>query len=137
MPYVLLNDKRHFNPFGIVIQYNRKDKTYTIDEEEIEDQSVNPNDRCLFDTSRTTKEINCRQVYFLKSENHWELNIFMELFITNIYLYYQFTHQKQAWEDFCLTRSKTHCYQRITIWYLVALDKKRYGKTFGLDRISI
>ena len=26
--------------FGIVIQYNRKDKTYAIDEEEIEDQSV-------------------------------------------------------------------------------------------------
>ncbi|MGZ9677494.1 hypothetical protein [Flavobacterium sp. GNP001] len=26
--------------FGIVIQYNRKDKSYTIDEEEIEDQSV-------------------------------------------------------------------------------------------------
>ncbi len=26
--------------FGIVIKYNRKDKTYAIDEEEIEDQSV-------------------------------------------------------------------------------------------------
>ncbi|MFB9077156.1 hypothetical protein ACFFWB_07050 [Flavobacterium procerum] len=26
--------------FGIVINYNRKDKTYSIDEEEIEDQSV-------------------------------------------------------------------------------------------------
>jgi hypothetical protein len=62
--------ERHWDPFGIVIQYNRKDKTYAIDEDEIEDQSITRMIDAFRFITRCKKEINCHQVSFLKRENH-------------------------------------------------------------------
>ena len=125
--------------FGIVIQYNRKDKTYTIDEEEIEDQSV-------------TRMIDAFSIHHaLQEGNKLSPSVFLEKrkslgtehiygiihAIQNLYLL-QFTHQKH-WEDFITQREVKpiaikESQQR---WYLVALDKKDDTvKTFGLDRIS-
>ncbi|MDI5898501.1 helix-turn-helix transcriptional regulator [Flavobacterium yafengii] len=125
--------------FGIVIQYNRKDKSYTIDEEEIEDQSV-------------TRMIDAFSIHHaLQEGNKLSPSVFLEKrkslgtehiygiihAIQNLYLL-QFTHQKH-WEDFSTQREV----KPIAIkesqhrWYLVALDKKDDTvKTFGLDRIS-
>ena len=125
--------------FGIVIQYNRKDKTYAIDEEEIEDQSV-------------TRMIDVFSIHHaLQEGNKLSPSVFLEKrkslgtehihgiihAIQNLYLL-QFTHQKH-WEDFSTQREVKpiaikESQQR---WYLVALDKKNETvKTFGLDRIS-
>ena len=125
--------------FGIVIQYNRKDKTYAIDEEEIEDQSV-------------TRMIDAFSIHHaLQKGNKLSPSVFLEKrkslgtehiygiihAIQNLYLL-QFTHQKH-WEDFSTQREVKpiaikESQQR---WYLVALDKKNETvKTFGLDRIS-
>ena len=125
--------------FGIVIQYNRKDKTYAIDEEEIEDQSV-------------TRMIDAFSIHHaLQEGNKLSPSVFLEKrkslgtehiygiihAIQNLYLL-QFTHQKH-WEDFSTQREVKpiaikESQQR---WYLVALDKKNETvKTFGLDRIS-
>ena len=125
--------------FGIVIQYNRKDKTYAIDEEEIEDQSV-------------TRMIDAFSIHHaLQEGNKLSPSVFLEKrkslgtehihgiihAIQNLYLL-QFTHQKH-WEDFSSQREVKpiaikESQQR---WYLVALDKKNnVVKTFGLDRIS-
>jgi hypothetical protein len=124
--------------FGIVIQYNRKDKTYTIDEEEIEDQSV-------------TRMIDAFSIHHaLQVGNKLSPSVFLEKrkslgtehiygiihAIQNIFTIYP---SKKAWEDFSTQRSKTHCYQRIAItrWYLVALDKKNDTVKPWTDRISI
>ena len=125
--------------FGIVIQYNRKDKSYTIDEEEIEDQSV-------------TRMIDAFSIHHaLQEGDKLSPSVFLEKrkslgtehiygiihAIQNLYLL-QFTHQKH-WEDFSTQREVKpiaikESQQR---WYLVALDKKNETvKTFGLDRIS-
>jgi proteasome accessory factor B len=125
--------------FGIVIQYNRKDKTYAIDEEEIEDQSV-------------TRMIDAFSIHHaLQEGNKFSPSVFLEKrkslgtehiygvihAIQNLYLL-QFTHQKH-WEHFGTQREVKpiaikESQQR---WYLVALDKKDDTiKTFGLDRIS-
>ena len=125
--------------FGIVIQYNRKDKTYAIDEEEIEDQSV-------------TRMIDVFSIHHaLQEGNKLSPSVFLEKrkslgtehihgiihAIQNLCLL-QFTHQKH-WEDFSTQREVKpiaikESQQR---WYLVALDKKNETvKTFGLDRIS-
>ena len=125
--------------FGIVIQYNRKDKTYAIDEEEIENQSV-------------TRMIDAFSIHHaLQEGNKLSPSVFLEKrkslgtehiygiihAIQNLYLL-QFTHQKH-WEDFSTQREVKpiaikESQQR---WYLVALDKKNETvKTFGLDRIS-
>ncbi|MDI6050855.1 WYL domain-containing protein [Flavobacterium sp. XS2P24] len=125
--------------FGIVIQYNRKDKTYAIDEEEIEDQSV-------------TRMIDAFSIHHaLQEGNKLSPSVFLEKrkslgtehiygiihAIQNLYLL-QFTHQKH-WEDFSTQREVKpiaikESQQR---WYLVAVDKKDdIVKTFGLDRIS-
>ena len=125
--------------FGIVIQYNRKDKTYAIDESEIEDQSV-------------TRMIDAFAIHHaLQEGNKLSPSVFLEKrkslgtehiygiihAIQNLYLL-QFNHQKH-WEDFSTQREVKpiaikESQQR---WYLVALDKKdETVKTFGLDRIS-
>lgn len=125
--------------FGINIQYNRKDKTYIIDEEEIEDQTV-------------TRMIDAFSIHHaLQEGNKLSPSVFLEnrksvgtehihgiiYAIQNLYVL-KFTHQKH-WEDFSTQREVKpiaikESQQR---WYLVALDKKdETVKTFGLDRIS-
>lgn len=125
--------------FGIVIQYNRKDKTYTIDDNEIEDQSI-------------TRMIDAFSIHHaLKEGNKLSPSVFLEKrkslgtehiygiihAIQNLYIL-KFTHQKH-WEDFSTQREVKsiaikESQQR---WYLVALDKSDDTvKTFGLDRIS-
>ena len=125
--------------FGIDIHYNRKDKTYAIDEAEIEDQSV-------------TRMIDAFSIHHaLQEGNKLSPSVFLEkrksLGTENIYgiihaiqngYILQFTYQKH-WEDFSTQRmvypiAIKESQQR---WYLVALDKKNdFVKTFGLDRIS-
>ena len=125
--------------FGIVIQYNRKDKTYAIDEEEIEDQSVT---RMIdvFSIHHALQEGNklSPSVFLEKRKSLGTEHIYGIIYaIQNLYLL-QFTHQKH-WEDFSTQREVKpiaikESQQR---WYLVALDKKNETvKTFGLDRIS-
>lgn len=125
--------------FGIDIHYNRKDKTYAIDEAEIEDQSV-------------TRMIDAFSIHHaLQEGNKLSPSVFLEkrksLGTEHIYgiihaiqngYVLQFTHQKH-WEDFSTQREVNpiaikESQQR---WYLIALDKKNETvKTFGLDRIS-
>ncbi len=125
--------------FGVSIEYNRKDKAYYIDEEEIEDQSV-------------TRMIDAFSIHHaLQEGNKLSPSVFLEkrksLGTENIYgiihaiqngYILQFTYQKH-WEDFSTQRmvypiAIKESQQR---WYLVALDKKNdVVKTFGLDRIS-
>lgn len=125
--------------FGIAICFDRKDKTYFIDEAEIEDQSV-------------TRMIDAFSIHHaLQEGNKLSPSVFLEkrksLGTENIYgiihsiqngTILQFTYQKH-WEDFSTQRmvypiAIKESQQR---WYLVALDKKNdVVKTFGLDRIS-
>lgn len=125
--------------FGISIQYDRKEGTYKIDEEEIEDQSV-------------TRMIDAFSIHHaLQEGNKLSPSVFLEKrkslgtehihgiihSIQNGYVL-KFTHQKH-WEDFSTQREVKpvaikESQQR---WYLIAQDKKdRTVKTFGLDRIS-
>jgi proteasome accessory factor B len=125
--------------FGIVIKYERKDKTYAIDEDEIEDQSI-------------TRMIDAFSIHHaLQEGNKLSPSVFLEKrkslgtehiygiihAIQNLYLL-EFTHQKH-WEDSSTQRKVKpiaikESQQR---WYLVALDKKDgIVKTFGLDRIT-
>jgi hypothetical protein len=125
--------------FGISIEYNRKDKTYNIDEEEIEDQSV-------------TRMIDAFSIHHaLQEGNKLSPSVFLEKrkslgtehihgiihAIQNLY-FLKFTHKKHWEEDFTQREVKPiavkESQQR---WYLVAWDKKDERiKTFGLDRIS-
>ncbi|MBB4804392.1 putative DNA-binding transcriptional regulator YafY [Flavobacterium nitrogenifigens] len=125
--------------FGIVINYNRKDKTYSIDEEEIEDQSVT---RIMdaFSIHQALQEGNklSPSVFLEKRKSSGTENIHGIIHaIQNLYII-KFTHQKH-WEDFNTNREVypiaiKESHQR---WYLIALDKKDEKiKTFGLDRIS-
>jgi proteasome accessory factor B len=125
--------------FGISIQYNRKDKTYSIDDEEIEDQSV-------------TRMMDAFAIHHaLQEGNKFSPSVFLENrkslgtehihgiihAIQNLYIL-KFTHKKH-WEDITTQREVKpiaikESQQR---WYLVAWDKKDERiKTFGLDRIS-
>ena len=125
--------------FGIFIHYDRKDKTYAIDEAEIEDQSV-------------TRMIDAFSIHHaLQEGNKLSPSVFLEKrkslgtehihgvihAIQNQYVL-QFTYQKH-WEDFSTQREVKpiaikESQQR---WYLVALEiSKNTVKTFGLDRIS-
>ncbi|WP_395051505.1 helix-turn-helix transcriptional regulator [Flavobacterium sp.] len=125
--------------FGIDIHYDRKDKIYSIDEDEIEDQSV-------------TRMIDAFSIHHaLQEGNKLSPSVFLEKrkslgtehihgvihAIQNLYLL-QFTYQKH-WEDFSTEREVypiaiKESQQR---WYLVALDKSNgVVKTFGLDRIT-
>ena len=125
--------------FGISIEYNRKDKAYYIDEDEIEDQSV-------------TRMIDAFSIHHaLQEGNKLSPSVFLEkrksLGTENIHgiihaiqngVMLKFTHQKH-WEDDITQREVKpiaikESQQR---WYLIAWDKKDEKiKTFGLDRIS-
>lgn len=126
--------------FGIVIHYDRKDKTYAIDEAEIEDQSV-------------TRMIDAFSIHHaLQEGNKLSPSVFLEKrkslgtehihgiihAIQNLTIL-QFTHQKH-WDN-CSTQREVkpiaikESQQR---WYLVALEiSTNTVKTFGLDRISL
>ncbi|MBP7470210.1 MAG: WYL domain-containing protein, partial [Flavobacterium sp.] len=125
--------------FGIDIHYNRKDKTYAIDEEEIEDQSV-------------TRMIDAFSIHHaLQEGNKLSPSVFLEkrksLGTEHIYgiihaiqngVVLKFTHEKHWIDEITQREVKPiaikESQQR---WYLVALDKKNDRvKTFGLDRIS-
>jgi proteasome accessory factor B len=128
-----------FDLFGILVQYNRKDKVYYIEEEEIEDQSV-------------TRMMDAFSIHHaLQKGNKLSPSVFLEkrksLGTEHIYgiihaiqngCVLQFTHQSH-WKDNSTQREVKpiaikESQQR---WYLVALDKKNDTvKTFGLDRIS-
>lgn len=125
--------------FGIVIHYDRKDKTYAIDEAEIEDQSV-------------TRMIDAFSIHHaLQEGNKLSPSVFLEkrksLGTEHIYgiihaiqnlAILQFTHQKH-WDNFSTQRevkpiAVKESQQR---WYLVALEiRTNTVKTFGLDRIT-
>lgn len=125
--------------FGIIIKYNRKDKNYIIDDDEIEDQSV-------------TRMIDAFSIHHaLQEGNKLSPSVFLEKrkslgaehihgiihSIQNLYIMH-FSHQKH-WDDFTTQRevypiAVKESQQR---WYLVAFDKKDSRiKTFGLDRIT-
>ncbi len=125
--------------FGIEIHYNRKDKTYAIDETEIEDQSV-------------TRMIDAFSIHHaLQEGNKLSPSVFLEkrksLGTEHIYgiihaiqngVMLKFTHEKHWIDEITQREVKPiaikESQQR---WYLVAWDKKgETVKTFGLDRIS-
>jgi proteasome accessory factor B len=125
--------------FGIVVHYERKDNTYTIKEDEIEQQSV-------------TRMIDAFSIHHAFQEgNKLSPSVFLEkrksLGTEHIYgiihsiqnrFILQFTHQKH-WEDFSTQREvyPIAVKESQNRWYLVALDKKdETVKTFGLDRIT-
>lgn len=124
--------------FGILIQYNRKDKVYFIDDE-IEDPSV----------SRMIEAFSIHQA--LKEGNKLAPSIYLEsrkvagthlingiLYAIQNHLQVTFTHTK-FWDMEITTRTV----KPIAIkesqhrWYLIADDTKDGNiKNFGLDRIS-
>ena len=125
--------------FGISIEYNRKDKAYYIDEDEIEDQSV-------------TRMIDAFSIHHaLQEGNKLSPSVFLEkrksLGTENIHgiihaiqngVMLKFTHQKHWKDDITQREVKPiaikESQQR---WYLIAWDKKDEKiKTFGLDRIT-
>lgn len=125
--------------FGIVIQYNRKDKTYFIDEDVIEDQSVV---RMIdaFSIHQALQEGNklSPSVFLEKRKSLGTEHIHGIIHAVQNLHFLKFTHQKH-WDDFSTQRvvkpiAIKESQQR---WYLVAVDKKDDKvKTFGLDRIS-
>ena len=125
--------------FGIDIYFDRKDKTYAINEEEIGDQSVT---RMMeaFSIHHALQEGNkLSPSVFLEKRKSLGTDLIHGIIhaIKNRFIL-EFTHQKH-WEDFTTQRTVypiavKEAHQR---WYLVALDKKdETVKTFGLDRIS-
>jgi predicted DNA-binding transcriptional regulator YafY len=125
--------------FGIVIQYDRKGKAYSIDDTEIEDQSIT---RMIdaFSIHHALQEGNklSPSVFLEKRKSLGAEHIFGIIHAIQNLNIVQFTHQKH-WEDFSTVRKVKpiaikESQQR---WYLVALDKKdEIVKTFGLDRIT-
>jgi predicted DNA-binding transcriptional regulator YafY len=125
--------------FGIEIYFDRKEKTYAINEDEIGDQSV-------------TRMIEAFSIHHaLQEGNKLSPSVFLEkrkslgtelihgiIHAIQNRLILEFAHQKH-WEDHSTQRTVypiaiKEAQQR---WYLVCLDKKdETVKTFGLDRIS-
>ncbi|MCL6462787.1 MAG: WYL domain-containing protein [Flavobacterium micromati] len=128
-----------FDLFGITIQYNRKDKTYCMNEDEIEDQSVT---RMIdaFSIHHALQEGNklSPSVFLEKRKSLGTENIHAIIHAIQNLCILKFTHKKH-WEDFTTQREVKpiaikESQQR---WYLIAFDKKDEKiKTFGLDRIS-
>lgn len=125
--------------FGISIEYNRKDKVYYIDEEEIEDQSVTRMmdafsiHHALQEGNKLSPSVFLEKRKSLGTEHiHGIIHAIQNGFIL------KFTHKKH-WENFSTQREVKpiaikESQQR---WYLIAWDKKDEKiKTFGLDRIS-
>ncbi|MFH6993689.1 helix-turn-helix transcriptional regulator [Flavobacterium sp. FlaQc-48] len=125
--------------FGIYIHYDRKDKSYNIDEEEIEDQSVT---RMMdaFSIHHALQESNklSPSIFLEKRKSSGTEHIYGIIQAIQNRNLLQFSHQKH-WENFRTQREVKpiaikESQQR---WYLVAQDKKDgVVKTFGLDRIS-
>lgn len=125
--------------FGIDIHYNRKDKTYSIDDTEIEDQSVTRMidafsiHHALQEGNKLSPSVFLEKRKSLGTEHiHGIIHAIQNRFIL------QFTHQKH-WEDFSTERDvyPIAVKESQNRWYLVALEKSTQTvKTFGLDRIS-
>lgn len=125
--------------FGIRLTYDRKDRTYAIDDMQLEDQSI-------------TRLMDAFSIHHaLQAGNKLSPSIFLEKrkslgtehinglihAIQNSFVL-QFTHQKH-WENFSTHREvyPIAIKEAQHRWYLVALDKKDDTvKTFGLDRIT-
>ncbi|WP_348797509.1 helix-turn-helix transcriptional regulator [Flavobacterium adhaerens] len=125
--------------FGISIEYNRKEKTYSIDEEEIEDQSVT---RMIdaFSIHHALQEGNklLPSVFLEKRKSLGTEHINGVIHAIRNSCILKFTHKKHWKADTTQREVKPiaikESQQR---WYLIALDKKDDTiKTFGLDRIS-
>lgn len=124
---------------GIAIQYDRKDKTYFIDEAEIADQSVArlidafSIHNALQDGNKLSLSVFLEKRKSLGTEHiHGIIHAIQNRFIL------QFTHQKH-WEDFSTERKvyPIAVKESQNRWYLVALEKSTQTvKTFGLDRIT-
>lgn len=125
--------------FGITIEYNRKDKTYFIDEQEIEDQSVT---RMMdaFSIHHALQEGNklSPSVFLEKRKSRGTEHIHGIIHAIQNRNNLIFTHKKH-WENYTTQRdvSPIAVKESQQRWYLIALDKKdNQIKTFGLDRIS-
>ena len=125
--------------FGISIEYNRKDKAYYIDEDEIEDQSVT---RMIdvFSIHHALQEGNklSPSVFLEKRKSLGPENIHGIIHAIQNGVMLKFTHQKHWKDDITQREVKPiaikESQQR---WYLIAWDKKDEKiKTFGLDRIT-
>ena len=125
--------------FGIRVVYDRKDKTYAIDDTQIEYQSITrlmdafSIHHALQAGNKLSPSVFLEKRKSLGTEHiHGLLHAIQNRFVL------QFTHQKH-WDDFSTQREVypiaiKEAQQR---WYLVALDKKdEKVKTFGLDRIT-
>jgi predicted DNA-binding transcriptional regulator YafY len=125
--------------FGIVVAFDRKDKTYSIDDAQIEDPSITRlMDAFSIHHALQTGSKLSPSVFLEKRKSlgtaliHGLIHAIQNRFVL------QFTHQKH-WEDFSTRREVypiaiKEAHQR---WYLVALDTKDDTvKTFGLDRIT-
>ena len=125
--------------FGIAICFDRKDKTYSIDESEIEDQSVTRMidafsiHHALQEGNKLSPSVFLEKRKSLGTEHiHGIIHAIQNRYILN------FTHQKH-WDDESTQRvvypiAVKESQQR---WYLVALEiGSTIVKTFGMDRIS-
>ncbi len=125
--------------FGITIEYDRKEKAYYINEDEIEDQSVTRMmdafsiHHALQEGNKLSPSVFLEKRKSLGTEHiHGIIHAIQNRFIL------KFTHKKH-WDDDTTQRevkpiALKESQQR---WYLIALDKKDEKiKTFGLDRIS-
>jgi proteasome accessory factor B len=127
-----------FDLFGILIQYNRKDKVYSIDEE-IEDPSV----------SRMIEAFSIHQA--LKEGNKLSPSIYLEkrkvtgthlingiLYAIQNRLLISFTHTKFWDMEISQRRVKPLAIKESEHrWYLIAQDEKDGSvKNFGFDRIT-
>ena len=125
--------------FGIAICFDRKDKTYSIDESEIEDQSVTRMidafsiHHALQEGNKLSPSVFLEKRKSLGTEHiHGIIHAIQNRYIIN------FTHQKH-WDDESTQRvvypiAVKESQQR---WYLVALEiGSTTVKTFGMDRIS-
>ena len=125
--------------FGIAICFDRKDKTYSIDETEIEDQSVTRMidafsiHHALQEGNKLSPSVFLEKRKSLGTEHiHGIIHAIQNRYILN------FTHQKH-WDDESTQRvvypiAVKESQQR---WYLVALEiGSTTVKTFGMDRIS-
>jgi hypothetical protein len=125
--------------FGISISYNRNEKTYFIDEDEIEDTSTKriidafSIHQAIQNGDKLSPKIILEKRKSLGTEN---INGLIHA-IQNQYIV-KFNHQSH-WEDFSTYRTvkPLAIKEALHRWYLIAEDQKNLQiKSFGLDRIS-